>query len=402
MQFGDGVESIGARAFYGCSSLAEIVLPRKLTAVENYAFFGCASLRSVTLQTGITQIKIHAFEGCAALEIIYFPGSRDEWLGISKAADWDKDAGDYTVRCTDGDIHTYSDGLVYKDAEGGSAWRVTDIGTFAGEALIIPAFYEGRPVVEISRQAFAGCEDLTSVTIPKSVKVIDDSAFEDCGAIKKVYYKGELSDWYAISFGGAESNPLHSGADLFVNGAAVTMLIVPKAVEAIGDGQFAGCATIEEVNMGSGVTRIGSEAFGGCKNITAVSLSSSTLLEEIDDYAFEGCEKLVRLIIPNSVTKLGRYLCKGCESLYQATLGTGVTAIPASAFEGCMSLKTVRINGKITSIGAKAFAGCVSLETVIFSGTKAEWEALQKGSGWASATPNFAVTCSDGTVYPNS
>ena len=398
---GDGVSSIGIRAFYGCCSLEEVVLPKELSVISNYTFFGCTSLKTVTLRGGVEQIKDYAFKSCSALEDIYFPGDTDEWNGLSKGKEWDADTGDYTVHCTDGNVFSYSPGLKYRKSSDGNSWTVIDIGTFDGADLVIPASYEGLPVTSIGRQAFCDCDSITSVTIPKSVTSSDDCAFDGCASIKKVYYKGETADWMNISFGDAAANPLYAGAELIINGSAVTMIVVPGSVTEIGSGQFAGCHGLEEVNMGSKVTRIGSEAFDSCADLWRVTLSGSPLLAEIDDYAFNGCEKLQSVIFPDSVTSIGRYVLQGCESLATATLGSGITSIPAMAFKGCMSLKTLTIKGKLTSIGASAFAGCISLETVKFSGTRAEWFAIEKGNSWKNATGRFTVQCTDGYIYPD-
>lgn len=400
VKFGDGVKEIGSRAFRGCTALTSVTIPGELTVLNTYLFYGCTSLKSLTLLTGISQIKDNALGACAALEDIYFPGGAGEWEDVSKAASWDAETGDYTVHCTDGDICSYSAGLKYRATADGAAWTVTDIGTFTGESLIIPSTYQGKPVTGIGREAFSGCDGITSVTIPASVKEIDDCAFDGCTSVAKVFYKGQATEWYAIAFGDAAANPLSAGASLVISGATVTNLVVPGTVTGIGCGQFAGCSTIEEVNMGTNVTAIGNEAFGGCKNLWRVTLSGSPLLAEIDDYAFSDCEALQKITLPNSVTSIGRYVFQNCESLTQATLGTGITAIPTGAFKGCMSLTTVTISGKITSIGSNAFAGCISLGTIKFSGTRAEWLAVEKGGSWSNATGKFTVQCTDGYIYP--
>ena len=401
VDLGDSVSSIGIRAFYGCSSLEEVVLPKELSVISNYSFFGCTSLRTVTLRGGVGQIKDFAFMSCSALADICFPGGTEEWNGLSKGKDWDTDTGDYTVHCTDGDVLSYNPGLKYVKNTNGDSYTVTDTGTFDGADLVIPATHEGLPVTAIAREAFRECDHITSVTIPKSVTSSDECAFDGCTSITKVYYKGEAAGWMNISFGDATANPLYSGAELILNGSAVTMIIVPGAVSAIGDAQFAGCSTLEEVSAGSKITRIGNEAFDSCTALRRVTLNDSPMLEEIGAYAFNGCSQLQTITIPDSVTSIGRYVLQGCESLTAATLGSGITSVPAMAFKGCMSLKTLTVKGKLTSIGTSAFAGCISLETVKFNGTRAEWFAIEKGNGWMNATGKFTVQCTDGYIYPD-
>ena len=48
----DGLESIGDKAFYSCSSLTAIDIPSSVTSIGEEAFRSCTSLKDVTLPTG--------------------------------------------------------------------------------------------------------------------------------------------------------------------------------------------------------------------------------------------------------------------------------------------------------------------------------------------------------------
>ena len=52
----------------------------------------------------VTNIGDSAFKSCGNLTSITFNGTKEQWDSITKGTDWDKDTGDYTVHCTDGDI----------------------------------------------------------------------------------------------------------------------------------------------------------------------------------------------------------------------------------------------------------------------------------------------------------
>ena len=67
----------------------------------------------------------------------------------------------------------------------GDGYILTDyIGDDA--AVEIPAEYQGKPVVQIGRCAFADCRQLTSVTIPGSVKSIEEFAFSGCTKLQQL------------------------------------------------------------------------------------------------------------------------------------------------------------------------------------------------------------------------
>lgn len=66
----DFITSIGASAFYGCSGLTSIEMPNSVTSIGNCAFQDCSSLTSVTIGNGVTSIGEGAFRNCTNLNSI--------------------------------------------------------------------------------------------------------------------------------------------------------------------------------------------------------------------------------------------------------------------------------------------------------------------------------------------
>ena len=64
-----GVTSIGDSAFYGCSNLTSITIPKGVTSIGDSAFYGCSNLTSITIPKGVTSIGNWAFDGCSNLTI---------------------------------------------------------------------------------------------------------------------------------------------------------------------------------------------------------------------------------------------------------------------------------------------------------------------------------------------
>lgn len=52
----------------------------------------------------------------------------------------------------------------------------------------------------------------------------------------------------------------------------------------------------------------------------------------------------------------------------------------------------------VTSIGGAAFLGCSSLTSITFSGTKAQWDAIEKVDDWNYNTGNYTIHCTDGDI----
>lgn len=76
ISFADGITSVGAKAFFGCSNLENIFIPDSVTRIASSAFEECSKLKSVTGFKCVTLIGSSAFSGCASLESIPFPVSQ--------------------------------------------------------------------------------------------------------------------------------------------------------------------------------------------------------------------------------------------------------------------------------------------------------------------------------------
>ena len=87
---GKPVTSIGASAFYNCTSLTSVTFGAnsQLTTVGSYAFYGYTSLTSVTFgaNSQLTTIGDYAFYNCTSLTDVYFTGTEEQWNAISIGA----------------------------------------------------------------------------------------------------------------------------------------------------------------------------------------------------------------------------------------------------------------------------------------------------------------------------
>ena len=69
------VTSIGTGAFTWCSSLQSVAIPGSVTSIGNVAFWGCSSLQSVTIPDSVTSIGNEAFSHCSSLQSVIIPDS---------------------------------------------------------------------------------------------------------------------------------------------------------------------------------------------------------------------------------------------------------------------------------------------------------------------------------------
>lgn len=252
---------------------------------------------------------------------------------------------------------------------------------YAGE-VIIPekVTYNNKEysVTSIGRCAFYECSGLTSVVIPNSVTSIGNSAFSGRSGLAKVNIS-DLSAWCKIKFDGSSSNPLNSGAKLYLNGTEITNLVIPDDVTTVNDYAFSGCSGLTSVIIPNSVTSIGSSAFYNCSNLPSITIPNS--VTSIGSSAFYGCSGLTSVVIPNSVTSIGYSAFYGCtgelvvncdiysnafrsSKFTSVIIGDSVTSIGYYAFSGCSGLTSVVIPNSVTSIGDSAFSGCTKLSGI--------------------------------------
>ena len=107
------------------------------------------------------------------------------------------------------------------------------------------------------------------------------------------------------------------------------------------------------------VTSIGESAFEACDSLTSITIPNS--VTSIGDWAFYKCSSLTSVTIPNSVTSIGEYAFSCCSSLSSVTISNSITSIAQSLFSGS-GLISVTIPESVTSIAKWAFYGCSFLQ----------------------------------------
>ena len=135
-----------------------------------------------------------------------------------------------------------------------------------------------------------------------------------------------------------------------------------KVVAVIEDRAFEECDFLETVVVPDSVTRIMAHAFSKCENLRFVFLPNS--LRQLAPRAFIGCHSLESIVIPEGVEVVrGSTFCY-CYNLKSVILPNSLTEISNSAFEYCTSLESIVIPSGVTAIGSRAFKNCTSLTSI--------------------------------------
>ena len=95
---------IDTGAFSGCTNLTSVIIPDNVTSIGSWAFSGCTNLTSVIIPDSVTSIGQETFKDCSGLTSITYNGTKTQWNKIIMYSNWNKNTGNYTIHCTDGDI----------------------------------------------------------------------------------------------------------------------------------------------------------------------------------------------------------------------------------------------------------------------------------------------------------
>ena len=195
----DSVTSIGQYAFCVCTSLTEITIPDSVTSIGEGVFFGCTSLTEITIPDSVTSIEGYAFSDCTNLKSITFLGSK---TGIEEGAfpNCDPDMK-FTTEDTYGQegevvsVATNVTQLTVKHKEG----KIPAGAYKDGKRLKEVTLEEGITLIE--DDAFANCDNLEKIVIPKSVTGIHYTAFTYDTKLTMYGYKDTYAERYAEMFG---------------------------------------------------------------------------------------------------------------------------------------------------------------------------------------------------------
>ena len=162
--------SIGYQTFSGCSGLTNITIPDSVTSIGNGAFHGCSGLTSITIP----------FVGESA------DGLGDTHFGYIFGA-YDASDNEYCVPASLQEVVVTGGDVIAEDAFYGCG-NLTSVTLPDG-------------ITSIGDSAFYGCDGLLSLTIPDSVTSIGNGAFWRCSGLTTINFQGTMAQWQAIEKG---------------------------------------------------------------------------------------------------------------------------------------------------------------------------------------------------------
>ncbi len=116
-----------------------------------------------------------------------------------------------------------------------------------------------------------------------------------------------------------------------------------------------------QYTVGYAVKKCNTEASG---EIVIPDIYEGFPVTHIEEYAFDKCDKVTSVVIPDSVKSIGVRVFNKCKNLVSVDLGDGITYLNASVFYDCSSLENVIFPENLKAIGKTAFRNCTNLNQI--------------------------------------
>ncbi|MBR1938587.1 MAG: leucine-rich repeat domain-containing protein [Spirochaetales bacterium] len=437
----NSITSIESYTFEGCSNLKNIIIPDSVTSIGNYAFEGCSSLLSINYlgtkdqwlsiskdsdwNNAASALEIHCSDrdiivdsvnwtlvsdgeiypnyDLSLEEYIVVPyevkGSTVRILGKGELGNgafeyWSELTGIVipdtitTIRqhsfyeCTSlkdvyvSDLSSWCN-ICFESEDANPMYYANNL--HIGDSLLSGHVEVPSDLSVIPYYAFSS-SNITSITIPNSIKTIETGAFANCTNLESVTFQ--------------EGSTLTSiGWQTFMGCKSLKSMVIPDSVTIIGWYSFSDCTSLETITIPNSVNNIESHAFSGCKNLKSITLPE--YLYYIGDGTFYGCTSLESIIIPDQVSWIGWSAFFDCTNLTSIVIPDPVTTIGFESFYGCTNLSSIIIPKAVESIEDNAFTNCTSLSSITFLGTSSQWAKIQKGNNYNQNVPASVVHCTD-------
>lgn len=345
-----GTTELGSSVFSGCTNLVEVSTAKNVGIIGSSAFSGCIKLMRLNLAEGLQIIKSGAFSGCARLEGALPEGVSEKYSSASGAK----------VMLPNEKAVLEIPGTVTAIEDSAFANCYSADETLQADGEKEPSDYKigikavhiaGNPAgTTIGASAFAGCQNLTKLTLGEGVTGLGDSALKDTRL-------EEITIPSTFETGTAKNSPFTSGEN-----STLKKVTFADGIQVIPQYFLNNITTLTKIEIPASVQKIGDHAFADCSNLTAVTFKeqADSKLTTIDTSAFEGCSLMKLSKLPEGLTTINASAFKDCKKISLTDLPTGLITIGNAAFENCTMLRIGKLPA-ITALGMAAFKNCVKL-----------------------------------------
>ena len=157
----------------------------------------------------------------------------------------------------------------------------------------------------------------------------------------------------------------------------VVNAVVSSGVTALGERALADCGSMVSVSLPETLLTVGESCFMSSDALRSITIPNS--VRSIGLGAFTACKNLSRVTLGRGLQRIGGQAFRECSSLSSIVIPDGVKKIEYLTFSDCANLMEITIPRTVTVIENHAFANCNILSRVTFTGTQAQWNAIDMG-----------------------
>jgi len=455
----NGVETIGEKAFFYCENLCNINLPQTITTIDSNALVG-SSLAYINLGDNIQSLGEKIFDSFRFKRIYASKQIQDRIKEITHEYDkyFDETVStiyDFNNACEDEVGAKYSkdrlrllsipktvEACVIKDGteyicdyafvDGSSSGLLRSAFAPKYKVNIISITLPGS-IIAIGKNAFAGCNDITTIYIPvgtkkKFEKLLSKHINKLVEIDEGESYSTEVTDedlanaWvdeYGVMYSadrkrllkapkGIERYSILRGtkiicdnafiAEVFYNKTLKTVTI-PSTVSSIGKYSFAYNQSLGSIIIPDSVTRLGGQAFYGCHGLTSIKFSKR--LTKIEDNTFSMCWGLRSLQLPDGLIEIGKNAFSECN-FSEITIPATVVSLDNNSFYRCGLLTSIIIPNNIAKIGDGALSGCYNLSTIYVDNNNSFFDSREDSNAIIETKSKTLLRGCSSTIIPQS
>ena len=363
----EGLLTIGYGAFRGTTSLSTLTIPESVTSIDTAAFANCV-FEEIVIPKNVEYIGNGAFSNCNNLRTLTIPFvgiTRDSErtlaiFGAIFGAPYMFDQYQYVPTSLETVIVTNT--TTIKDYALNGLINIksltlpntlTSLGKYIimNSGIEVVTFEEGSILEQIDEYAFASTFALTTITIPSSVKYLNNCAFLGASGLQTIEIPSTILriDTNAFSSTGltevfVPNTVTYIGNNAFGNTQSLTKISLPfigtslneeyynyfgaifgamnydnqyssipltldeviiRGGNVVADNAFYG-VNVKKISLPASISTIGKHAFDRC-GIEEITFAQNSVLSLIDEYAFFYAWNLLSIIIPESVHTINQF-----------------------------------------------------------------------------------------------
>ena len=327
-----------------------------VTKIGNKAFAGCESVKSITLPESVCELGGALFENSGVTEVVV-------------------------------------KGRIIK-AE--TTQPSNQNGPFYGSKVKTVTMEQSN----IPRCMFSGCTTVETINLPESIKNTDDNigcyAFYNCQSLQAINIPEGITKLGKVGY-------VEEG-NVFANCKSLTSIDIPNTVTSIAMYAFAGCEGVKSITFPESVCELGGALFenSGVKEVVIKGRITKVGTTQPSNYngpfygskvktvtmeqsniprcMFSGCTTVETINLPESIKNtddnIGGYAFNDCQDLVSVDIPEGITTIGTSAFSNCQDLTSIVIPSSVNEISEKVFYGCSNLQYIHFNSAVCEYSLL--------------------------